>query len=315
LKKVYKEIARQSVLKKGRQVCLKTKRFTELKKEENYAKDLAKGERASDDRSITKEGMENCVKFPNSTPIEIIELYRKLDFQRRELEKQRMYTQDKLLKKEDKEIVMNENHKEKGMVIKVQQIDITKGGVHYCVLEQRDIIETNDMEESLNQHTDVLTKELKENLEQYTEMLSERKKVMRPYIFNSDNFFMIIGFDEDETNMFQVEESVLELKKTGSCQVEHVVEEKKHEDTMLEEVKLIVRINQGIEGQLLRVVKEEEGKYAGIDEQHSDVIERNQVQRELEDNLFFENKFTDIEQSLFGKQQEGKDERAVVRIQ
>ena len=59
------------------------------------------------------------MKFPNSIPIEIIELYRKLDFQRRKLEKQRVYTQDKLLKKEDKEIVMNENHKEKRMVIKV----------------------------------------------------------------------------------------------------------------------------------------------------------------------------------------------------
>jgi len=46
--------------------------------------------------------MENCVKFPNSTPIEIIELYVKLYFQRRELEKQRIYTQDRLLKKTKK---------------------------------------------------------------------------------------------------------------------------------------------------------------------------------------------------------------------
>ena len=92
------------------------------------------------------------------------------------------------------------------------------------------------------------------------------------------------------------------MKKTRSCQVKHADEEKeKHEDTMLEEVKLIVRINQGSEGQLLRVVKEEEGKYAGIDEQHSDVFEGNQEKRELEDNLFFESKFPDIEQRLFGK--------------
>ena len=84
---------------------------------------------------------------------------------------------------------------------------------------------------------------------------------------------------------------------------------------MLEEVKMIVRINQGSEGQLLRVVKEEEIKYVEIDEQHSDIFERNQVQRKLEDNLLFERKITNIEQRLFGKQKEGKDERAVVRIQ
>lgn len=39
---------------------------------------------------------------------------------------------------------------------------------------------------------------------------------MRPYIFNSDNSFMITGFVENEIDMFQIEESVLELKKTGS---------------------------------------------------------------------------------------------------
>jgi len=46
-----------------------------------------------------------------------------------------MYTQDKLLKKEDKEIVVKDNHKERIMVIKFQQIDIIEGGVHYCELE------------------------------------------------------------------------------------------------------------------------------------------------------------------------------------
>ena len=126
---------------------------------------------------------------------------------------------------------------------------------------------------------------------------------------------MITRFDENETDMFQVEESVLELKKTGSCQVKHADEEnEKHEDTVLGEVKLIVRISQGSEGQLLRIVKEVKGKYDGIDEQHSDVFEGNQVQRKLEDKLLFKSKFTDIEQRLFGKQQEGKDERVVVRI-
>ena len=114
------------------------------------------------------------------------------------------------------------------------------------------------MEESLNQHTDVLTKELEKNTEQHTEMFPEEEKVIMPYIFNSDNCFIITGFDEDETNMFQVEESVLELKKIGIFQVRHANEEKeKHEDTIIEEFKLIVKISQGSKGQLLRIVKEE----------------------------------------------------------
>jgi len=41
----------------------------------------------SDDLSIIKEGMENYVKFRKFTPVEVVELYRKLDFQRMELEK------------------------------------------------------------------------------------------------------------------------------------------------------------------------------------------------------------------------------------
>lgn len=50
--------------------------------------------------------------------------------------------------------------------------------------------------------------------------------------------------------MFQVEELVLELKNTGSCQVGHADEENEnHEDIMLEEIKLTLRISQGSEGQ------------------------------------------------------------------
>ena len=64
-----------------------------------------------------------------------------------------------------------------------------------------------------------------------------------------------------------------------------------------------------------QVKMEEEGKYVWIDEQHSAIFERNQAQGELEDNLYFESKFTDIEQRLFEQQQEGKDERVAVRIQ
>eukprot|EP00253_Pinus_taeda_P020545 PITA_20545 len=44
-------------------------------------------EQPTDSWSSTGEGMESCVKFPKSTPNEVIELYRKLDLQRRELER------------------------------------------------------------------------------------------------------------------------------------------------------------------------------------------------------------------------------------
>ena len=72
------------VLEEGSQRDIKEKCIEEeghilkdVKKEEVYETDLAKGERTSDDLLITKEGMENCVKLPNFTPIEIIELYGK----------------------------------------------------------------------------------------------------------------------------------------------------------------------------------------------------------------------------------------------
>ena len=93
--------------------------------------------------------MENCVKFPKSTPIKVIELYRKLDYQRRELEKQRIDVQERLLKKENKNIVMNDNHNKMEMDMKVQQIDTTKEGVHYGGQEQEDIIRADDVEERL----------------------------------------------------------------------------------------------------------------------------------------------------------------------
>ena len=41
-------------------------------------------EEPSDDWSAANEGMEICVKFPSSTPIEIVKLYRNLDLQGRE---------------------------------------------------------------------------------------------------------------------------------------------------------------------------------------------------------------------------------------
>ena len=44
----------------------------DVKKEEVYAKSLAKGKRTSDDLSKTKESMENCVKFPNLLQLKLL---------------------------------------------------------------------------------------------------------------------------------------------------------------------------------------------------------------------------------------------------
>lgn len=55
---------------------------------------------------------EDRVNFPKSTPSKIIELYRELDFQRRKLEEQRMNVQDRLLMKDDKAVVINDNQEE-----------------------------------------------------------------------------------------------------------------------------------------------------------------------------------------------------------
>ena len=48
------------------------------------------------------EEMGDCVKFPKFTPNKTIELYRELDFQRRNLEEKMINVQDKFLKKDDK---------------------------------------------------------------------------------------------------------------------------------------------------------------------------------------------------------------------
>jgi len=44
----------------------------DVKEEEVYAKDLARGERRSDDLSITREGMENCVNFQNLLQLKLL---------------------------------------------------------------------------------------------------------------------------------------------------------------------------------------------------------------------------------------------------
>ena len=69
----------------------------------------AEREGPADDWSRAGEGMENYVKFLSSTPNEIFELYRKLDLQRRELERQRTYVQDNLLRKQGRKFFMNDS--------------------------------------------------------------------------------------------------------------------------------------------------------------------------------------------------------------
>ena len=55
----------------------------EMKTKESNQNIGAEREGPVDDWLKSGEGMENCVKFPSSTPNEIVELYRKLDLQRR----------------------------------------------------------------------------------------------------------------------------------------------------------------------------------------------------------------------------------------
>ena len=72
----------------------------------------------------------------------------------------------------------------------IQQIE----EVHYCEPEQRDMLETDDKKERLddslmgdaNQHTDVLIEELEGNSEQHTDVLSEEEEVLRPCNFSAE---------------------------------------------------------------------------------------------------------------------------------
>ena len=82
--------------------------------------------------------MESCVKFPSSTPIEIVKLYRKLDLQRRNLEKKRTYFQGNLLKDTEQGNIFQTDDVEKGLA--------------------------DSLMEDLSQHIDVLMKEEKLNL-------------------------------------------------------------------------------------------------------------------------------------------------------
>lgn len=210
------------IVRKGERHLLK-----DVRKEEFYAKILAKGESTSDDLSITKEGMENCVIFPKSNPTEIIGLYRKLYSKRREIEKQRIYVQERLLKKEGKNIVVNDNHKKKEMDKKVQQIDTTKEGVHYSGQEQEDINRVDDVEERLvdslmssfensTQHVDVFIE--KKEIEKKTELFPKEDKAQNPYVFYFNKCFVSAGFVVDAEGNLAPMRSQIKMKEEYSVE-------------------------------------------------------------------------------------------------
>ena len=116
----------------------------EMKTKESNYNIGAEREGPTDDWSRAGEGMENCVKFPSSTPNEVVELYRKLDLQRRELERQRTYVQNNLLRKQGRKVFMNDSHEAEDR--KKERL-------------------ANSLMMNANQHTDVLTKNLEENSE------------------------------------------------------------------------------------------------------------------------------------------------------
>ena len=90
------------------------------------------------------------MKFPSSTPNEVVELYRKLDLQRRELERLRTYVQVNLLRGKDMEVFIKDSHE-------------AEDGKKERLVDSLMV--------NTNQHTDVLTKELGRNSEQHTKVL------------------------------------------------------------------------------------------------------------------------------------------------
>jgi len=70
-----------------------TRSQEEMKMKESTQNVGVEREKPADDWLRSGEGMENHVKFPSFIPNEVVELYRKLDLQRRELERQRTYVQ------------------------------------------------------------------------------------------------------------------------------------------------------------------------------------------------------------------------------
>ena len=126
----------------------------QMEKKESNQDVEAEREGPADDWSKTSGGIEHPVKFPRSTPNEVVELYRKLDPQRRELERQRTYW----MEKQGKRLFMNDSHKAE---------DGKKEGL------------ANSLMVKENQHTDVLI-----GMKQHTEILAEGNKALMPCDFN-----------------------------------------------------------------------------------------------------------------------------------
>jgi len=277
----------------------------EMKTKESNQNIGAEREGPADDWSRTGEGIENCVKFPSSTPNEIVELYRKLDLQRRELERQRTYAQNNLLKKQDKKVFMNDSHE-------------AEDG------EKKRLVD--NLMVNANQHTDVLTKELERNLEHHIEVLPEeadeeasedflsteeglelrRENLMTELTsetigscdFEADNLIVYTGNAEDSPSLGIVLEEEELLQKEGETMMSHkqrlvTTGDKKelaylysqektvgqnfgtatvieNEATVFEELDLISRINQNDDQQLQKIVEREDEGYAGNNLQHVD---------------------------------------------
>lgn len=169
--------------------------------------------------------MENRVKFPSFIPNEVVELYRKLDLQRRELERQRTYVQDNLLGKQGRKVSMKDSHEaDDGKKVRL----------------------ASSLMVNANQHTDVLIEELERDSEQHTEVLPEKagKKTSEDFLspeedlemqmtestnetigscdFEADNLIVSIGDVEDRPSFGIVLEGGEQLQKEDETVMSHM---------------------------------------------------------------------------------------------
>lgn len=135
--------------------------------------------------------MGDYVNFPKFTPSKIIELYRELDFQRRKLEEQRINVQDKLLMKDDKEVVINEIQeevdkykKQKQKIVLKDNTETTKKVQDNSEEESKDkrvavVMETQRLRVEDNQQTkDILDREI-ELIRRLMMKVSQKKTTTR----------------------------------------------------------------------------------------------------------------------------------------
>jgi len=138
-----------------------------------------------------------------------------------------MDVQNRVLKREDKIIVMNDSHKRKEVIMRIYQIDTTKEGVHYSGQKQKDIIEEDGIEERLmdslrnsfensNQHIDVLTEE-KETMHQ-TEVFPTENKAQQLCVFNFNKCFMNAGFVANARRDLAQVNSQIKVKEENSME-------------------------------------------------------------------------------------------------